>query len=240
MNNDSTQAPARIYGFARRKKHFEWIEPGPENPAASPGAAVGGVLKAELLDDVTHLAASGSEVAQEMLQALESEAVPAPRSSDSAEAEPDPSQASQPEKPRLRRRTKISAVDSESPLGRHQRRCVICGSRYQDEIEDAFVNWESVDTIARSFHIDRRSVYRHAHATGLFAQRDCNIRRALGHLIHRADKVRDVSADSIIGAVKALAHINEHGRWTAPPTHIIVSSGKLIDTSCRSERTLTP
>ena len=266
MSSDSTQAPAKIYGFARRRKHFVWQESSSEQPASSNEPVEPG-SDAELLDDVRQLAASGSSVAQGMLRVLESEGLSGtdnrvcapssalqeqpPESPDTTEAS-DPSAASpRPEKSPRRRRKKPSP-DSESPLERHERRCAICGTRYQEEIEDAFINWESVDTIARSYGIDRRSVYRHAHATGLFAQRDRNIRRALGLLIHRADKVRDISADSIIRAAKTLAHLNEQGEWTAPPTHVIVSSGAarlidanspqttdLIDTRCHQHPKLT-
>ena len=238
MSSDSTQAPAKIYGFARRRKHFVWQEPRPEQPESSSEPVEPG-SNAELLRDVRELAASGSDVAQGMLRVLESKAGVAAlaESPDPAEVESQPPQ-SRPEKPRRRHRKKPSA-DSESPLERHERRCAICGTRYQEEIEDAFINWESVDTIARSYGIDRRSVYRHAHATGLFAQRDRNIRRALGLLIHRADKVRDISADSIIRAAKTLAHLNEQGEWTAPPTHVIVSSGAARPTDASSPQTPT-
>ena len=274
-----TNQPPQIYGFARRKRHFVWQEPVLEQPAPADEAAGAG-SPAELLDDVRQLASTGSGVAQEMLRVLETEGlsgtdspagteargsgterVCAPSSAllEQAPESPDATEASdllpaspRPQKPRRRRGKQAPAAASESPLDRHQRRCVICGTKYQEEIDDAFINWESVDTIARSYGIDRRSIYRHAHATGLFAQRDGNIRRALGLLIHRADKVRDISADGIILAAKTLAHINEHGQWTAPPTHVILSYAAavptaaapqpttLIDTSCHSKPMLTP
>ena len=275
-----TNQPPQIYGFARRKRHFVWQEPVLEQPAPSDEAAGAG-SPAELLDDVRQLAATSSGVAQEMLRVLESEgfadtdnpAEAAPLSPESAsdptsalpEQSPEPPGVvdiaespdllptrPRPQKPR-RRTKQASTAASDSSLDRHHRRCAICGTKYQEEIDDAFINWESVDTIARSYGIDRRSIYRHAHATGLFAQRDGNIRRALGLLIHRADKVRDISADGIILAAKTLAHINEHGQWTAPPTHIILSYAAprptaaaapqpttLIDTTCHSKPMLTP
>ncbi|MGA8767134.1 MAG: hypothetical protein WB559_08945 [Candidatus Acidiferrales bacterium] len=138
-------------------------------------------------------------------------------------------------------------------LARHQANCGICRSEHTEEIDDAFINWESVNHIAREFNIERRVVYRHAHATGLFPKRDRNIRRALGLIIHRADKVQCVTADSVIRAVQLLAHINESGDWIAPPTHVIFSSGtprpannnvppanNLIDTRCQAAKKLNP
>jgi hypothetical protein len=136
------------------------------------------------------------------------------------------------QKPPSHRRGKTP--DPKPPdRARHRRRCAICGAKCQQEIEDAFVSWESVDIIAENYGICRRSVYRHAHAFGLFVRRDRNIRRALGLLSHRADKVRDVSADSIIRAVEIFAHINQRGEWRTPPAHVIVRSDNAGASHCR-------
>jgi len=129
-----------------------------------------------------------------------------------------PQQSPESSSPRSRGKTEPTA-----DLKHHQLRCSICRSESQGQIEEAFISWESVDVIAGTYAIPRCSVYRHAHATGLFARRDRNIRRALGLLIHRADKVRDVSADAIIRAAQTLARINERGEWTTPPTRVIVT-----------------
>jgi hypothetical protein len=130
--------------------------------------------------------------------------------------------------------TPSSPPQPTSRRERHKELCGICRTKYREEIDDAFINWESVNNIAWEFQIERRVVYRHAHATGLFAKRDRNIRRALGLIIHRADKVQGVTADSVIRAVHMLAHINEAGEWIAPPAHVIVSSGtRLSDRDSR-------
>jgi hypothetical protein len=130
--------------------------------------------------------------------------------------------------PSRRKSSKRPAPEPPHPmsaLARHRIRCGICGSEWQQEIDEAFTNWESVDEIVKSFnHVNRRALYRHAHATGLFARRDRNIRRALGLIINRADEVRDVTADSVIRAAKTLTHINAHGQWVQPPTHVIFST----------------
>jgi len=244
MSNDSTQAPTQFYGFTGRKRHFDWhqpAEPQPveDQPPAASNDSSRDVSDAEVVDSSAVGASDGSPARQgwELKREEAPSAVGATRGNP---ADP-PENAPPPTPPRRktgsprRRRTKAPAHTPESLLlSYHTRNCAICGSEYQDEIEDAFLNWESVDTIARSYAIQRRSIYRHAHATGLFARRDRNIRRALGLLIHRADKVRDVSADHIIRAAKTLAHLNEQGEWVAPVTRIVVSRGESqLDTTCR-------
>ncbi len=224
----------------------------------------------EYLEATKELATTSPSVAREMLRILENEgdasATVEPDAADSidnqvtatAPVSPEIEVAVRPARSRRRKKSRSGAKATRSRgsskqnslLEHHQTQCGICGSEHQEEIEEAFINWESVDTIARGFSIPRRTVYRHAHATGLFAKRDRNIRRALGLIIHRADKVRDVSADSVIRAAKTLAHINEHGEWTTPPTHVIVSSGTArpsntsshdqVDTRCHLHPRLTP
>ena len=104
----------------------------------------------------------------------------------------------------------------------HVARCKICRFDVENAIDEAFVNWECVYKIAREFEISARSIYRHAHATGLFAKRDRNIRRALGHLLHEADRVVP-TADSVVSAAKVFAHINSRGEWVNPPARVIYS-----------------
>ena len=121
-------------------------------------------------------------------------------------------------------RSKRSHRKRLTRLELHQAHCCICDASDQEEIEEAFVNWECVAQIAQEYNIERRAIYRHAHATGLFAMRDSNIRGALGHIIQRAGRV-ETTADSVIRAVKMFAHMNPRGEWFNPPTHVIVSPG---------------
>jgi len=75
----------------------------------------------------------------------------------------------------------------------------ICSHVQREEIEFAFIGWRSPATIAMEFGLaDRASVYRHAHALGLFPKRQRNIRAALGRIIERADSV-DVTASAVVG-----------------------------------------
>jgi hypothetical protein len=127
------------------------------------------------------------------------------------------------------RRPKIVREEPPAPsLTMHEAQCGICGSDLQEEIDEEFVNWHNVAGIAREYQIERRAIYRHAHATGLFPIRDRNLRRALGLIIHRAESAPGVTADSVIRAVRTLAHINDAGEWTNPPAHVIVSSGAVL------------
>jgi len=103
----------------------------------------------------------------------------------------------------------------EKPVnpGRHQRNCSICRHAQREEIEAAFVSWQSPATIAGEYGLaDRASVYRHAHALGLFAKRQRNVRAALERIIEKAGEV-PVSASAVVSAVQAYAKINDNGQW---------------------------
>lgn len=99
---------------------------------------------------------------------------------------------------------------------RHARKCTVCRHPERDAIEQDFFRWRSPDQIAQDYGIaDHSSVYRHVHATGLFARRRANLRLALEPLIERAATVR-VTAASIVSAVRVYAQINDAGEWIGP------------------------
>ena len=50
----------------------------------------------------------------------------------------------------------------------HEAQCMICNSEYREEMDELFVNWHNVSEIAREYNTPRRTLYRHAHAVGLF------------------------------------------------------------------------
>jgi hypothetical protein len=98
-------------------------------------------------------------------------------------------------------------------LGRHQRTCSVCGHDQREEIETAFIGWRSPAAIADEYGLaDRASVYRHAHAVGLFPKRQRNIRAALERIIEKAGEV-DVTAVAVVAAIQAYAKINAAGEW---------------------------
>jgi hypothetical protein len=98
-------------------------------------------------------------------------------------------------------------------IGRHKRNCSVCGHHQREEIESAFIAWTSPAAIATEYGLaDRASVYRHAHALGLFSKRKRNIRAALERIIEKAGEV-DVTAAAVVAAVQAYAKINAAGEW---------------------------
>ena len=104
---------------------------------------------------------------------------------------------------------------AEKPVspGRHSRNCAVCAHPEREEIENRFVAWQSPAAIAQDFGLaDRSSVYRHAHAFGMFVKRQRNIRAALEKIIERAGEV-DVTASAVVAAVQAYSKINAAGQW---------------------------
>jgi len=66
---------------------------------------------------------------------------------------------------------------------------------------------------------DRASVYRHAHALGLFSRRQRNVRAALEKIIEKAGEV-DVTAAAVVAAVQAYSKINAAGQWVDRSEHL--------------------
>jgi hypothetical protein len=108
-------------------------------------------------------------------------------------------------------------------MGPHTRRCNVCRHPDRKAIEHEFLRWRSPDKIAREYGIpDHSSIYRHVHATGIFARRRRAVRVALESVIECAEIVK-VTASSVIKAVHAYTHINEFGEWIKHPTkHIVI------------------
>jgi len=121
--------------------------------------------------------------------------------------------------------------DSAPELDRHQRLCTICQHPEREAIEEAFLLWHSGYSIRCEFHIHSPSaIYRHAHATGLFARRARRLRFSLEHIVESADRITP-TGDNIIRAVRALSCLDDEGKWhelPSPPSQIIVSSGSAL------------
>lgn len=107
----------------------------------------------------------------------------------------------------------------------HQYRCAVCKHSQRAAIEEAFIRWHNVTWIKDDFKLpNRNSIYRHAHAFGLFERRRANLRYALEHIIEEAERVRP-TASAVIDAVRAYAHIDSDGYWIEPPTtHYVLPS----------------
>lgn len=121
--------------------------------------------------------------------------------------------------------------ESAPDLDRHQRCCTICRHPDREAIEEAFLLWHSGYSIRCEFHIHSPSaIYRHAHATGLFARRARRLRLSLEHIVEGAERITP-TGDNIIRAVRALSCLDDEGKWhelPSPPSHIIVSSGSAL------------
>jgi len=110
-------------------------------------------------------------------------------------------------------KTKLKVAGGAGPvnLGRHGAECKLCAHPKREEIERDFISWRSPASIAKQYGLRNRStVYRHAHALGLFAKRQRNVRAALESIIERAGEV-EVNAATVVSAVTAYARINARG-----------------------------
>ncbi len=120
-----------------------------------------------------------------------------------------------------RRFSKHYPADPADP-GRHERLCSICRHPDREAIEEAFLQWQRACDIFREFKLpSRTSVYRHAHAVGLFEQRGRALRHVLENIMEESSACAP-SADSIIRAVRAYSCLDDRGRWIDPPRRIII------------------
>jgi len=101
------------------------------------------------------------------------------------------------------------------------------------EIEREFIAWRSPAALAQEFGLsDRASVYRHAHALGLFAKRQRNVRAALERIIEKAGDV-EVTASAVVSAIQLYSRINANGQWIDPSEQVTVHD--LFERLTRSE-----
>jgi hypothetical protein len=116
----------------------------------------------------------------------------------------------------MRNETDKGAVN----VGRHRRSCTICAHAKCADVEAGFVNWESPAKLAEQYGLaDRTTVYRHAHALGLFEKRKRNVRAALERIIEKSGEV-EVTASAVVAAIQAYAKINAQGQWVERSEHV--------------------
>jgi hypothetical protein len=111
----------------------------------------------------------------------------------------------------------------ESPLERHQRKCVVCAHPDREAIEEDFLHWLSPNGIAYDYKFPASSLYRHAHATGLYTQRQGNLRSLLDHILDHASGAT-VTGDCIIRAVRAYTCLTPQNTWVEPASRVIFST----------------
>jgi hypothetical protein len=121
---------------------------------------------------------------------------------------------------------------SRASLSRHKRKCTICNHPQREHIEQEFLEWRSSAAIARDYEINERALLRHADALGLHARRANTVRFALGHILEQAANV-EVTANSVISAVRVFTHLTDDGRWVNPPKHLIIQDERHNEISNR-------
>lgn len=135
----------------------------------------------------------------------------------------------------------VNSATRSPSLERHRRKCTVCKHAERDAIEEAFLHWVSPEFITEQFDLpDWSTLYRHAHATGLFAQRRRNVRFALENVIERADDVEVITAAGLVRAVRAYACLTDSGEWVEPASHVIVSRGAATPGSVSLTSPATP
>jgi hypothetical protein len=150
---------------------------------------------------------------------------------------PDLSRAARTSKPRpvrKRRRAAARVQRSESPLERHARKCAVCQHSDRDEIEELFLHWHAPGEIAYDFKLPLRSLYRHAHTTGLYEARQGELRSVLDRILEKASHVAP-TGDAIIRAVRAYTCLSDNNKWVEPASRVIFSSANPTRTGVPSE-----
>jgi len=129
--------------------------------------------------------------------------------------------------PRVRYKRAAASPDDAEPLTyleRHEAKCTICNHPDREEIDEDFVHWLNPFRLAARYTLrDRSAVYRHARATGLYELRRTHMQFILEHVLEQVEDV-DVTAHSIIRALRAYGRVSPTGQWTEPPTRVIVST----------------
>jgi hypothetical protein len=116
---------------------------------------------------------------------------------------------------------------SAPSLERHQRKCTICFHPDCAAMEELFLHWHNPWNIAAGFKVSARSLYRHVHATGLYAARQDSLRPVLDRLLERVEDAK-ISGDCIIRALRAYSCLGSDNKWTEPPARVIFSSQPLL------------
>jgi hypothetical protein len=120
------------------------------------------------------------------------------------------------------RPTNPSAPTKSADLAHHRLKCRVCRHPECGQIEQDFLRWRSPEKLAADYGIaDHSSIYRHVHATGLYARRQLSVRPALERIMERADEY-DVPSFDVVRAVAAYSHLDDFGRWVQPNPQVII------------------
>ncbi len=91
----------------------------------------------------------------------------------------------------------ISQDGPSASLRRHQSQCSICSHPQRQEVEDAWLDWDNTTELASKYGFDRHAFYRHAHALGLFQERQKQRKRLYEKGLERMD-ITSFSASAIV------------------------------------------
>ena len=106
----------------------------------------------------------------------------------------------------------------------HQRNCKICRHPDRPAIEFDYLHWQTPHHIALEYDVPWRSVYRHAHALGLPAQRRRNLRSSVEFIIEKSSHPAP-TAGEVVRAIQLYARMDDEGRIIeVPKTQMIVIS----------------
>jgi hypothetical protein len=98
-------------------------------------------------------------------------------------------------------------------LAMHSSQCTVCRHPQRAEIERDFLDWIGPRKIAREYGLSSHTtLYRHAHALGLFHRRRHTLQFALSRLIEQVDDVKPTAA-SIISAIRLMTKLNARSEY---------------------------
>jgi hypothetical protein len=98
----------------------------------------------------------------------------------------------------------------------HRIKCNVCSHPDRAAIDEAFLRWESPEKLARRFGLDNHtSIYRHVHATGLYARRRRALSSSLEFIIEHAGHLVP-TASEFFRAVKEYGQLDYQGERIAP------------------------
>lgn len=126
-------------------------------------------------------------------------------------------------------------------LARHSRRCTVCSHPDRDAIEAEFIRWRSPIRIAEEYGIvDRRSIYRHAQATGLIHRRRREASRVLEHVLERAESTPTEEFDVITRALRLYTHLDDDARFREPVRTHHVLHGQIAPPAANAIEVMPP
>ena len=108
-------------------------------------------------------------------------------------------------------------------LAHHRIKCNVCSHPERHAIDEAFLRWESPEKLVRQYAIAHRSsIYRHAHATGLYAKRRRALSSSLEFIIEHAGHVVPTVGE-FFRAVKEYAQLGDNGQRIVPSKPRIIT-----------------